>query len=303
MKINTCAIIGMGALGLLFASKISENIGNDAVCFVVDEERYARYQGRHFTINDKPVAFNIVCAKDAHACDLVIVDVKYPALRSALDTMKNCVGDDTTIISVMNGVTSERIIGERYGDDKLIYSVAQGMDAMRFSDSLTYNSFGQIIIGTVEEEKAEKLAAVDDFLTRSCIPHSLPDDILHALWGKFLLNVGVNQVCMVYNTTYGGVLAEGEPNRMMVAAMREVIAVAAAEGVTLTEGDLKFYVDLERTLPPESMPSMAQDRLERRPCEVDMFAGTVIELAKKHDILVPANEYLLKRAKEIEAEY
>ena len=303
MKINSCAIIGMGALGLLYASKIAENIGNDAVCFVVDEDRFARYQGRHFTINDKPVAFNIVCAKDAPVCDLVIVAVKYPALRSALDTMKNCVGDDTTIISVMNGVTSERIIGERYGDDKLIYAVAQGMDAMRFGDSLTYNSFGQIIIGTVEEAKAEKLAAVDDFLTRSCIPHSLPDDILHALWGKFLLNVGINQVCMVYNTTYGGILEEGEPNRMMVAAMREVIAVAAAEGVTLTEGDLKFYVELERSLPPESMPSMAQDRLEHRPCEVDMFAGTVIELAKKHDILVPANEYLLKRAKEIEAEY
>lgn len=303
MKINNCAIIGMGALGLLYASKIAENIGQDAVSFVVDEGRFSRYKGRHFVINDKPVSFNIVCEKDAKPYDLVIVAVKYPSLKGALDTMQNCIGENTTIISVMNGVTSEKIIGARFGDEKLLYAIAQGMDAMHFGDSLKYTSYGQVLIGTDDPQKAERLNALDDFLSRADIPHEIPADILHALWGKFLLNVGVNQVCMVYNTNYGGVLAEGEPNRMMIAAMREVIAVAASQGVTLTEKDLNFYVGLERVLPPESMPSMAQDRLERRPCEVDMFAGTVTELAKEHDILVPANAYLLKRAKEIEAEY
>ena len=53
----------------------------------------------------------------------------------------------------------------------------------------------------------------------------MEEDILHRLWGKFMLNVGVNQTCMAYETNYGALLREGsEANETMLAAMREVIA-------------------------------------------------------------------------------
>ena len=118
-----------------------------------------------------------------------------------------------------------------------------------------------------------------------------------------MLNVGIIQVCIVYNETYAVTDKENEANRTLVAAMREVEVLANAEGIPLTEADLNFCLDLERTLDPTATPSMGQDRINRKPSEVDLFAGTVIEMAKKHGILVPANRFLYKRAKEIEAEY
>ena len=51
------------------------------------------------------------------------------------------------------------------------------------------------------------------------------------------------------------------------------------------------------------MPSMRQDALSRRCSEVELFAGTVLRLAKKHGILVPANEFLYERIQEIEKDY
>ena len=51
------------------------------------------------------------------------------------------------------------------------------------------------------------------------------------------------------------------------------------------------------------MPSMAQDRINRRYSEVESFAGTVISYARRHGIQVPENEFLYRRVKEIEAEY
>ena len=90
---------------------------------------------------------------------------------------------------------------------------------------------------------------------------------------------------------------------MMIAAMREVRAVAELEGVKVTEQDLNFYVDLLKTLSPEGMPSMAQDRINKKASEVDMFAGSMIEMAEEHNIQVPANRYLYERVKEIEKEY
>ena len=119
-----------------------------------------------------------------------------------------------------------------------------------------------------------------------------------------MLNVGVNQACMVFETGYGGISEEGSlPRLVMVSAMREAKLVSNAEGITLTEDDLVGYVDLMASLSPESMPSMAQDRVNKKRSEVELFAGTVIRLAKKHGFIVPTNEYLYNRVMEIEAEY
>ena len=71
----------------------------------------------------------------------------------------------------------------------------------------------------------------------------------------------------------------------------------------LTEKDLEGYVALIGTLDPEATPSMGQDRLNRRPSEVELFAGTVRRLAARHGLAVPANDFLYARVKEIEAEY
>ena len=45
---------------------------------------------------------------------------------------------------------------------------------------------------------------------------------------------------------------------------------------------------------------MQQDAVAHRPSEVEMFAGTVIRRAKEKNILVPVNEFLHERIREIE---
>ena len=141
------------------------------------------------------------------------------------------------------------------------------------------------------------------FFDRAGVGYVEEDDILRRMWSKFMLNVGVNQTCMVYGTTYGGVLADGEPNRTMISAMREVIALAGAEGICLNEQDLNQYIDIIGTLSPEGTPSMGQDRINRKPSEVELFAGTVMRLAEKHGLYVPVNRFLYERVQKIEKEY
>ena len=119
-----------------------------------------------------------------------------------------------------------------------------------------------------------------------------------------MLNVGANQTCMVYGAKYGQLLVPGSAEYMtMVSAMREVILVANAEGIDLGEDDIRIYNDITRSLDPEKTASMGQDRINRKKSEVEMFAGTVIELAQKHGIEVPANQFLYRKVYEIEAQY
>lgn len=303
-QIETVNIVGMGALGLLYGNMIQESLGEGHVTYVMDDARYERCKNDENKVNGVPVYFEKVKASEAKPCDLLIVAVKYTGLEAALDVMESSVGEDTIIISVMNGISSEEIIGERYGMDRVIHAIAQGMDAMHFGAQLQYTKSGQLCVGVTNASMEEKLARLTAFFERAKIAHTVEADILYRMWGKFMLNVGINQTCMAYGTGYAGAMKPGSEAAMtLVGAMREVILLANAEGVALTEGDLKMYIDLVKTLAPDATPSMGQDRINRRPSEVEMFAGTVIKMAKKHDIPVPANEFLYRRVKEIEAAY
>ncbi len=303
VEITKVSIIGMGALGLLYGSHIVQHLGMEAVEFIMEESRFKKNIDQKFYCNEEAINFKLTKDSEAEPADLLIVAVKYTGLEEAITSMRKCVGPNTIILSVLNGISSEKVIGAHYGMDKVIYTVAQGMDAMKFNNKLQYTHMGKLYLGIVDARQREKLQAVISFFDKIELPYVVEEDILHRMWSKFMLNVGVNQTCMVYDTTYAGALACGEPNRTMIAAMREVIAVANAEGIKLSEADLNQYLEIIGKLNPEGMPSMGQDRINRKRSEVESFAGTVIEMAKKHKLYVPTNEFLYKRVKEIEQEY
>lgn len=303
MKIKKIAIVGMGALGLMYGQHIQEACGKEALFFVMDEARHQRHKNDVYLINGQQQAFTMVSSREATPVDLVIVATKYSGLTEALEEMTNLVGPKTAIISVLNGITSEELIAQRFGDKNLLHCVVLGMDAVREGTSLTFHHKGLVKVGKVKEEQQEALAAVVEFFDKIALPYVVEEDILQALWAKLLLNVGINQTCMVYETSYGGALAKAEARESMFAAMHEVIAVAQCEGVKLTEADFEAAVKVISGLTYEGLPSMRQDALARRKSEVDLFAGTIIALGKKHGVPVPVNEHYYKIIKEIEAQY
>ena len=303
-KIENVNIIGMGALGLTFGKIIADHLGHNAVTFVMDKERLERHKNDVYKINDEEVNFRMSTPENAFSADLIIVAVKYNDLPGALDTMETSVGQNTTIISLMNGISSEIIIGERYGTDRVVHAVAQGMDAMHFGTEVHYSRPGEIIIGITKREMAERLDNLSEFFKETGVPFTVEKDILQRMWGKFMLNTGVNQTCMVFGTGYGGVLVDGSEAKMvMISAMREVILIARAERVTRTEDDLLYYLEILEGLDPNSMPSMSQDRLNKKKSEVEMFSGAVMDLGEKWGIPVPANEFLYDRIQKIESAY
>ena len=302
-QIRQIAIVGMGALGLLYGEQVADALGYDAVSFLVDDQRFERYKEYVYTTNGRVMQFNMTRSSEAKPVDLVIVATKSTGLESALDVMAPAVGKDTIIISVLNGISSEGILAARFGKERILGCVAIGMDAMREGSKLQYCSKGRLQVGTLvpgQEEMLTKVATLFDEIGQA---YEVKEDIMQAMWGKFLLNVGVNQTCMVYETTYGGSLEEGEAKDNMLKAMREVLEVGRAEGIDLGKADLQRALAITAGLKPDGYPSMRQDAIAHRASEVDLFAGTIIALAAKHGIKVPINTMYYQKIKEIEAEY
>ena len=304
MQINKVALIGKGAVGLLYADMLARTLDPDNVVFVMDDERYERHAGDALTINGEPCGLKSVRASETAPADLVLLTVKTTGLGQALDTMESVVGPNTRIQSLCNGITSEQRIAERFGWKRTVLGICQGMDAVFLDGALTYQKCGEIRFGAAAGTDPQAVADIDELYTRCGVPHVVEDDVLHRMWAKLMLNVGINQTCMAYAGTYGSATEPGsEQRRCFVAAMRETLAVANAEGVELTEADLSQMAALAAGLAPEGMPSMAQDRVARRKTEVEEFSGTICRLAKEHGIEAPQNEWLYQRIKELEASW
>ena len=302
--IKTVALIGRGAVGLMYGSMIARALGDDTVEFAMDDARYQRHLADRITINGAPCTMRTIPLSEAEPVDLVLLTCKATGLDDAIASMAPLVGPHTIIASLINGITSEERIAARFGWKRLVLGICQGMDAVFIDGALTFSHTGEIRFGAAAETDPGVAEALADFYTRAGIAHVVEADPLRRMWAKLMLNCGINQTCMVYGGTYGSASETGsEQHRCFIAAMREVLAVGRAEGIDLTEDDLSQMAALIASLDPAGMPSMAQDRINHRATEVDEFAGQIMRLAAMHGILVPTNTWLHQRIREIEADW
>lgn len=306
MTIKRISIVGMGALGILFGNFLTEKMARGNVEFVVNKDRINKYKKSGITCNGQPCDLNLVDEEEEDKpADLLIFAVKAVDLDSGIESARNKVSDNTIIISLLNGVISEEIIGQVYGKEKIVYTIAQGMDAVKIENEFTYTNMGEICIGIIDDGNGmeDKLNAVIELFDKTGLPYTIESDIKHRLWSKFMLNVGVNQVVMIYEGRYETVQKPGKPREMMKSAMNEALILANAEGVSVTQKDLDDYVSLIDTLDPNGMPSMRQDGLACRKSEVELFSGTVLKLGEKHNISTPVNRKIYQKIIERESKY
>ncbi|AET67004.1 2-dehydropantoate 2-reductase [Desulfosporosinus orientis DSM 765] len=302
MKIKTVAVIGLGALGTIISEYLTKKLPRHNVRIIANQNRIQNYRQNGVYCNGNRLDFNYVLPEQIEKpADLLIVCVKFNQLKEAIEDARFQVGEHTIILSALNGITSEEIIGEKFGIEKMLYCVAQGMDAVKIDNKVTYKNLGMLCFGEKNNTVwSTKVQAVAEFLDRIHFPYEVPKDMVHQMWGKFMLNTGVNQSVAVFSTNYGGIQIEGEPRRIMIAAMREVIDLSQKVGIHLNESDLTYWLNILTKLSPEGMPSMRQDMAVGRKTEVDLFSGTVITLGKKHHVPTPVNEWLYQKVQEME---
>lgn len=278
-NIENVLICGLGAIGSIYANKIK------GAKILVDEARLERYKKNPTCFNGKPLVLDYVLPSCTDfKADLVIIATKFDGFFDAVKNIKNFVGEDTLILSLLNGVTSEKFIAEQYGADKVIFSYFIGHSAVRSGRSITQDGVNTIVMGANER--------VEKFFDKVGISYEVPDDIIRSMWLKFMLNVSANQTTALMKLTFGEMLDNKKCMDFVINVMKEVLLVAKAEGVYNTETMLEEALVVLGKMSPEGKTSMLQDVEAGRKTEVDMFAGVVIELGKKHNIPTPYNKIL-----------
>lgn len=299
MKIETIGIIGQGALGIMYGNHLAKRLGSERVFFIADPFRTVRYRKEGAVCNGETCNFTYRSPEETVKADLIIFAVKFMGLREAVETVRPFVGRDTLLLSVLNGISSEKMLEESFGAGHVLYACVQGMDAGKKGNAVSYQNMGYISVGNKDKSHDERLAAVTALFDEAGLRYETPEDIIREQWNKLMLNEGVNQVTAVCQIPYGGIQEDGEARIMMIEAMKEVRRAAASEGVTLTDGDIERWLKLLDGLDPKGRTSMCQDVEAGRKTELELFAGTILGICKEAGIQAPVNEFLYERLTEL----
>ena len=289
-RIRDIAIVGAGAMGAAYAAMFTD-AGGFSVAFVARGERFERLKTRTLTVNHRLYNIPVIHpGKAERKADLILVALKHHHLTDAVGDIAALTGKDTAILSVMNGLESEEIIGAVCGMDKLVYAVAVAIDAVREGDRFAYASPGKIIFGAVTDNgSGPRLDHIREALDRAGIPNEVPADIIRTLWWKFMINVGINQASAVLGAPYLVFQSSPEARALMRSLMDEVLALADKAGIALTAKDLDAWERILSDLSPTGKTSMLQDMEAGRKTEVEIFAGKVIALGNRYHVPTPVN--------------
>lgn len=298
MKIQSVAVLGAGAVGSYVIWGLSER--KDIKLGVIAEDERAGRLKKGCRINDVTYHPDVWTPQEAHGVDLLIVCLKYGALPGALESIRAIVGENTIVMSLMNGVDSEDIIAEAIGASHMIYSVIKVAshkedDGYYFVPETTIG----IIFGELQAPyDSERVQAIEALLADTGIHYRSTKFAQEEMWSKFRLNVCNNLPQAILGAGVGCYTDSEHMKAISDGLRRELEAVAAAKGIDMS----KIEASSKHGSPVRASAkfSTLQDIEAGRHTEIDMFSGALMRMGKELGIPTPYNEYTYHMIKALE---
>lgn len=298
MKIQSVAVLGAGAVGSYVIWGLSER--KDIKLGVIAEGERAGRLKKGCRINDVTYHPDVWTPQEAHGVDLLIVCLKYGALPGALDSIRAIVGENTIVMSLMNGVDSEEIIAEAIGASHMTYSVIKVAshkedDGYYFVPETTLG----IIFGELNAPyDSERVQAIEALFADTGIHYRSTEFAQEEMWSKFRLNVCNNLPQAILGAGVGCYTDSEHMKAISDGLRNELEAIAAAKGIDMS----KIEASSKHGSPVRASAkfSTLQDIEAGRHTEIDMFSGALMRMGKELGIPTPYNEYTYHMIKALE---
>lgn len=299
-EIKNILILGIGAIGSIYATKLYDF---DPACVKVllDGSRYKKYTKNGITFNNHRYDFDYILDTDKNfKADLILIATKATDFEPASNMIKNFVVQDTIIMSLLNGISSEGILIEKYGKEKVLYSYFLGHSSMKSGLKINFDGVGTIFFGEAQnKEYSKNVQTIKNFFDKVGIDYKIPEDMLSALWQKLIINIGANQTLAMVKLPYRGFKSQYVKN-IAYGLMQEAVEIARFLKINNADKFIDNAFEVLNNIPPDLKPSMLQDVENCKITEVDIFAGEICRLGKKYNIPTPKNELAFNVIKSID---
>jgi len=292
-------IVGIGGVGGYYGGLLAKKYAEDPeieVYFVARGEHLKKVQQNGLTVITETGTFIVrpTLATDNVSeigiADYVILTTKSYDLDITVEQLKPCVGTNTVILPLLNGIdNSTRIRSLLPGTEVwngCAYIVARLNEpgVVESSGNLHRFNFGY------ENKTNDRLLSFEKLLKEADIDATLYTRILSVIWTKFFFISATASLTSYFDVSFGALLTDEYRKSTLINLLEELLLVANAEGAEIDRSVIVKVIQQLEKLPFETTSSMHSDFKAGKNAEVDTLTGIVVKLGKKHGIPTPIYE-------------
>jgi 2-dehydropantoate 2-reductase len=225
--------------------------------------------------------------------DVVLLGTKLYDLEAAAKAIAPLLGDETAVICFQNGVDAPAIVGGLHGAEHVVGGVVLINAEIVGPGVIRHNALNGLTVGELDGRRSARLERLVALANAAGIETQLSPDIRLEIWRKFLVFAPMAAVSAMTRVPLGRIREHAETFALAEQGMREVVAVANAEEVALTEEDIDKVLAFVRGMPPTWKASLTVDLEHGRRLEIDWTSGAVCRRGEAAKIATPFHRVAL----------
>ncbi|MBX9669811.1 MAG: 2-dehydropantoate 2-reductase [Candidatus Obscuribacterales bacterium] len=293
------AIVGTGGVGGVFGARLAAS-GCD-VTFIARGAHLAKIQEQGLTILSQEYGDTVI--KPANATDqtykigpvdYVLFAVKLWDTDSAAQMLKPLVEKHTAVISLQNGILRDEVV-RRYVDPSNVVGGVSYIAAFIKEPGVIEQKGGvqKLVFGEYSAHPSDRLEKLRSACIAAGIMAETPENILLAIWEKFVFLCAMSAVTAATRQTIGPVRSNPKTRQLLVDVMEEAIAVAQARGVTIRQDLIREKLAYWDSAAPDVTSSMQHDLQHGNRLELPWLSGTLVDLGEELGVPTPVNKTLV----------
>ena len=238
--------------------------------------------------------------------DLVLFCVKSTDSASVALQIAPYLTPQALIMSLQNGVENAALIAQHV-PHAVIPCVVYVATEIPAPGCVKHHGRGELVIGTMQvsrlSDPQKTLQEIVELFGSAQVPVQISHNVMVELWSKLMINCAFNAISGLAQIQYEKLAALESVRITQAAVVKEVIAVALADGIHLSEPvALQAVAQISVTMGSQKS-STAQDMARSKPSEIDHLNGFIVRRGLALGVATPVNQALFALVKLLESAY
>jgi 2-dehydropantoate 2-reductase len=299
------AIIGAGAMGSLFGSMLSKVSEVSLIDINHGHVEAIRKNGLMVeNMDGSSSTFNLMITDRPEELpgqvELAIIFTKSYNTQDASYTARAILDPCGVALTLQNGIGNLEVIQNVLGSENAVPGVTSHGGTFLGPGHVRHAGIGPTHIANMPA-KRDLIEKIVHIFNTAGIETFLSDNMDSLIWGKLIINAGINALTAVCRVPNGVIGMTSECVDIMKEAVSEAVAVTDALGVILPYDDPVTQVKKVCEATAANRASMLQDILRGAHTEIGAINGAIVDKAKVLGISTPVNHFLFRIIKAIEA--
>ena len=306
---HSTAVVGAGAVGSFFGAMLARAGHGVTLIGRAPHVQTIERDGLQLQMAGRVETLRLAATTELAAvrgADLVLFCVKSTDTEAVARQIAPLLDADALVLSLQNGVDNAPTMA-RHLRQTVVPAVVYVATAMPGPGIVQHFGRGDLVIGPLDATAAQdaalsrRLQAVAEFFASAQVPVRIAPDVMGELWSKLMVNCAYNAISGLAQQPYGRLAALPAIRDVQHAVVREVVAVAQADGQLLPLDAALAAMERIAVAMPAQLSSTAQDMARGKPSEIDHLNGYVARRGAELGIPTPVNRTLHALVKLVEA--